>query len=128
VVRPVHQRIARLFRLNPREALHRVRQRAGRGIGGEDDDHRQRSAYRYRKHVPRSGYPDRVCVFTPYRDSLTYHFADDLGWSNVVSGELVVDGVPGDHTNMFDDPHVRILAEKLRACMDGARSSKDGQR
>ncbi|NWF60957.1 MAG: AMP-binding protein, partial [Fischerella sp.] len=43
-----------------------------------------------------------------------------FGWGNLVAGQLDVDFVPGSHTTMLEEPHVRVLAEKLQTCLDHA--------
>jgi hypothetical protein len=35
-------------------------------------------------------------------------------------GGVEIHEVPGDHLSMFQEPHVQVLAEKLRACIDKA--------
>jgi hypothetical protein len=35
-------------------------------------------------------------------------------------GGVEIHQVPGDHLSMFQEPHVQVLAEKLRACIDKA--------
>lgn len=44
------------------------------------------------------------------------------GWSEVVGGGLEIYDVPGDHFSMFEEPHVQVLAEKLRTCLDEAQT------
>jgi amino acid adenylation domain-containing protein len=38
-----------------------------------------------------------------------------LGWSHLAEGSLEVEEVTGNHFTMLDEPHVSLLAEKLRA-------------
>jgi thioesterase domain-containing protein len=47
-----------------------------------------------------------------------------LGWGKLVAGglELEIQEVPGKHTNIFTEPYVRFLAEKLQACLDSAQA------
>jgi len=40
------------------------------------------------------------------------------GWSEVVGEGLDIHDVPGDHFSIFEEPHVQVLAEKLRACLN----------
>ncbi|GAA6620567.1 amino acid adenylation domain-containing protein [Scytonema sp. NUACC26] len=37
-----------------------------------------------------------------------------FGWSSVVTGEINVRLVPGSHLTLFEEPHVKVLAEQLR--------------
>ncbi|HLU39636.1 MAG TPA: SDR family NAD(P)-dependent oxidoreductase [Planctomycetota bacterium] len=49
---------------------------------------------------------------------------DDLGWRHLV-GELVVTEVSGDHNSMCEEPHVRVLADAVRACLEEAQAAVD---
>jgi thioesterase domain-containing protein len=35
-------------------------------------------------------------------------------------GGVDIHEVPGDHLGIFEEPHVQVLAKKLRACIDKA--------
>lgn len=69
-------------------------------------------------------YPGRVTLFRTYRppDLLG---ADDhsLGWDRLAS-EIEVHEVAGTHANMTEEPHVQVLAAKLRSCLDKGRDSR----
>ncbi|HEY0606584.1 MAG TPA: amino acid adenylation domain-containing protein, partial [Herpetosiphonaceae bacterium] len=41
-----------------------------------------------------------------------------LGWSGVSSQPVKVYTVPGTHETMVNEPHVRVLAERLKSCID----------
>jgi acyl transferase domain-containing protein/thioesterase domain-containing protein/acyl carrier protein len=45
---------------------------------------------------------------------------EDLGWRHLLR-ELVVAEVPGNHNSMCEEPHVRVLADRLRAVLDEAQ-------
>jgi thioesterase domain-containing protein len=40
-----------------------------------------------------------------------------MGWRNLALGGIQVVETPGDHGSMMKEPHVRVLAEKLDACV-----------
>ncbi|MDJ1181649.1 amino acid adenylation domain-containing protein [Roseofilum sp. BLCC_M143] len=42
---------------------------------------------------------------------------EDRGWRSLVTGELEVFVIPGDHYGMMRQPHVGVLAQKLGACL-----------
>ena len=65
-------------------------------------------------------YPGKVTLFRASDQAVTYDQFSDLGWSALAVGGLEIHEVPGDHLHMFQEPHVQILAEKLRACIDKA--------
>jgi len=63
-------------------------------------------------------YPGKVTLFRASDQAVTYDQISDLGWSALAVGGLEIHEVPGDHLDMFQEPHVQMLAEKLRACID----------
>ena len=40
------------------------------------------------------------------------------GWQDLIKGGLEKIRVPGNHLDIVEEPHVRVLAEKLRTCLD----------
>lgn len=47
-----------------------------------------------------------------------------LGWENLAAGGVEVHSVPGSHSFegcLLSEPHVRVLAEKLKACLEQAQ-------
>ena len=44
----------------------------------------------------------------------------EVGWRKLVTGDLEIHVVPGDHSSMYAEPHIQILAEKLRYCINKA--------
>jgi thioesterase domain-containing protein len=42
----------------------------------------------------------------------------DWGWSQYASGIVDIYVVPGNHHTMMSQPHVQVLAEKLKKCLD----------
>jgi acyl transferase domain-containing protein/thioesterase domain-containing protein/acyl carrier protein len=66
-------------------------------------------------------YPGKLTIFRSVtRDEV---FGDDelLGWGGLVSGGIEVQDVTGGHLEMLIEPNVRVLAEKLRMCLDGVQ-------
>lgn len=54
---------------------------------------------------------------------------DELhGWGRFVRGGVTVELCPGNHTTMCEEPHVRVLAAKLRASLDRAALQLAGSR
>ena len=65
-------------------------------------------------------YPGKVTLFRASDQAVRYDQFFDLGWSALAVGGLDIHEVPGDHMGIFQEPHVQILAEKLRVCIDKA--------
>ena len=45
-----------------------------------------------------------------------------LGWGRLAPGKVEVYELTGEHTSIFREPNVLRLAEKLTACLEGARA------
>jgi thioesterase domain-containing protein len=73
------------------------------------------------KYKPRA-YPGRIVLFRTITPAPRYERADDLGWTEVAEGGLEIHYIPGNHTTMFERPHVQVGAEKLAACIQAALS------
>ena len=70
-----------------------------------------------REYVPQT-YPGCATLFSATDLTASYDVED--GWRQLVA-ELEVHEVPGDHGDIIREPSVRLLAEKLRHCMDVAQ-------
>jgi aspartate racemase len=66
--------------------------------------------------APKDVYPDRVTLFRAI-DNIDF-IEHDLGWSELAPGGLEIHDVPGDTFSILEEPHVQVLAEKLRDCID----------
>jgi len=71
-------------------------------------------------------YPGRLTIFRSV--NRTPFDGDDelLGWGGLAAGGIEVQDVIGTHTNMLREPDVRMLAEKLRSCLDRAQEAHPG--
>jgi amino acid adenylation domain-containing protein len=69
-------------------------------------------------------YPGRITLFrAEHRDDGCAHTADN-GWTDYAEGGIEIHNVPGEHEAIFNQPNVRVLAEKLDACIEGVLSAK----
>ena len=75
-------------------------------------------------YVPKGVYPNRITLFRASEE-----FRDDLamGWDKFSCESVDTHDVPGDHITMVTEPHVQVLAEKLRACLDKAQPDDEGK-
>src|SRR4029450_4184863 len=69
-------------------------------------------------------YPGRVTLFKAGEDLAETSPDPTLGWSEWAAGGVEVHVVPGNHANMVYKPHVEVLAEKLRACLNQVQSAE----
>jgi amino acid adenylation domain-containing protein len=73
-----------------------------------------------RDYVPQT-YPGDVTLFLAPDLTGDYDLHD--GWRGLVEGRIETHDITGDHINIVKEPHVRVLAEKLRGCLE--RSQED---
>jgi thioesterase domain-containing protein len=83
--------------------------------------------------VPQKVYPTKITLlraketvmkFDEFNSELSQKISQDLAWGwNEFSAEPVdVHFLPGNHTTMMFQPHVQILAERLKACIEQAHN------
>ena len=63
-------------------------------------------------------YPGQLIIFRSVTRSSTSENDELLGWGRLVSGGIEVQDVTGRHRDLLNEPNVRVLAEKMRACLD----------
>lgn len=74
-----------------------------------------------REYLPQV-YSGRATLFSA--TDLTASFDVEDGWRQLVD-ELEVHKIPGNHLDMIKEPHVQVLAEKLRLCLNTADARKE---
>ncbi|QXE24305.1 amino acid adenylation domain protein [Richelia sinica FACHB-800] len=66
-------------------------------------------------------YPGRITLFRTedkHRyDVVGMEYDPQFGWGNLAMGGVDVHYVPGSHFSLFEEPHVQIMAEKLRSVL-----------
>ncbi|WP_333873503.1 non-ribosomal peptide synthetase [Methylobacter sp.] len=72
-------------------------------------------------------YNGRVTLFQGIQcdDSFFSYAPPEVAWRKLLGDNLEVQEVSGSHLDMCIEPHVKILAEKLIACMDLAINSRE---
>jgi thioesterase domain-containing protein/acyl carrier protein len=80
-------------------------------------------------HVASSGYlpppyPGRMILFQAAERPHGPHWDLRFGWRELVKGHLEVYDVPGGHEGMFQEPHVQVMAGRIRESLsvDGVRN------
>ena len=56
------------------------------------------------------------------RENAIKRYDPQFGWGNLVAGGIDIHYVPGSHGSLLDEPHVQVVAEKLRDCLTHAQS------
>ncbi len=67
-------------------------------------------------------YPQRITLF---RTSVKSSIADrdpSMGWDQLTVGRTEIHMIPGNHLTMLRKPHIQVLAEQLRACIEKAQN------
>ncbi len=75
----------------------------------------------FQQYVPRP-YEDAVVLLPASKQRPGIRPDPELGWRGLLNGELSIQVVPGRQQNMLREPHVTILAEKIRACLGEAQA------
>ena len=68
-------------------------------------------------------YPGRVTLFKAAQELAEPSSDPTLGWSKWAAGGVEVHVVPGNHASMVYKPHVEVLAEAMRTCLNHAQST-----
>ena len=71
-----------------------------------------------REYVP-TAYPGRVTLFRARTRPLLRLHGRDLGWSRLAAGGLEIIEITGNHTSILNEPHDRVLAQRLRFYLEG---------
>jgi thioesterase domain-containing protein len=71
-------------------------------------------------------YPGRITLFKAGQELEGISSDPTLGWNEWAAHGVDVHVVPGNHATMVYKPHVEVLANRLRACLDQARVTEDG--
>jgi aspartate racemase len=82
----------------------------------EEDKDRQGG----RRYAPQV-YPGRATLFWSTERPLEMYRGVIEGWKGLAAGGMEFHAVPGGHLTMVAEPHIRVLAEKLRSCLEKAR-------
>jgi aspartate racemase len=70
------------------------------------------------RHYVAGVYPRQATLFNAVESASLRANDREFGWGKTVTGGIEIHEIPGDHLGMLKEPHVRVLAEKLQACID----------
>jgi thioesterase domain-containing protein len=66
-------------------------------------------------------YPGKITFF--WAEDAPRDFEDNrLAWTRIATGGCEIYVVPGSHTKMREEPHVKKLVEKLKPCLEKAQA------
>jgi thioesterase domain-containing protein len=66
-------------------------------------------------------YSGRVTLFRTRAQPVFRALGRDKGWKELAASGVDVRIVPGNHLNMYDEPHVQVLAREVKACLEEIR-------
>ncbi|PSB02437.1 condensation domain-containing protein [Merismopedia glauca] len=77
------------------------------------------------KYIPQV-YPGKITIFaaSDRSESIGEEVTPDLGWGNIAEQGVEIHQIPGDHLGILQEPHVQILAEKLKSCLEAQKLVK----
>lgn len=137
-VQKADRHLGSLLLLRPKDQLNylfgmigRIKTRIGRKIQAlisRSDAHDESSLSRALREVLNANrqavnnyvpqvYPGRIILFLSSEAPERVFYDRRLGWHEMAGEGLEVHLVPGSHETLFGDPHVRVLAEILRVCL-----------
>jgi thioesterase domain-containing protein len=70
-------------------------------------------------------YPGRITLFRASEEPARASSDPTFGWDEWAAGGVEVHAVPGNHANMVYRPHVEVLAEKLKVCLNRVQSGEE---
>lgn len=70
-------------------------------------------------------YPGRLTLLRALERPTRKYFDPLMGWGELVAGGVEIVEVPGHHKTLILEPRVRILAKKLRECIDKAEAQPE---
>jgi aspartate racemase len=70
-------------------------------------------------------YAGRVTVFSSSEKGMVEYYDPQVIWGPLAGGGVQVHTIPGDHVTMIEEPHVRVLAQKLKVCLDATAPTSE---
>jgi thioesterase domain-containing protein len=63
-------------------------------------------------------YPGRLTLLRASKQAVGFDDDPQLGWGELVAGGVEIHEIPGSHSQILEEPKVRLVAEKLKLCLD----------
>jgi aspartate racemase len=104
------------------QTVYRQQDSRGASISESLQNVREANLLATKRYQPKI-YPGRLTLFRagpPVTEELRWN--PWTAWRCLAVGGVTLHFVPGDHNSMVREPHVKVLAEKLRAVLEAARS------
>ena len=119
---PFRTKVSNMLQLGPVETLTRVQEKAIKKIRMLKRKNGNRAQDKYLTYIPQKVYPGKAIIFKSVGGlSLSSTFDPELGWGKLVGGGLEIHEIRSGHTELFDEPPVRVVGQILKNCLDQAR-------
>ncbi|HUR81387.1 MAG TPA: amino acid adenylation domain-containing protein, partial [Thermoanaerobaculia bacterium] len=128
-IRYVLRRVRRIWRravYKSWQTTFRVFEKLQRPLPVSLRDVQQANYLALRKYKPRL-YAGEVAFFYAEKEPEGFTREKQEGWALLAEGGVISEKVGGDHLTMLDEPHVRVLAERLEARLDAASGQLTSQ-
>lgn len=120
---PFWTKISNLLKLGPVESFTRIQSRMIKKLRVRKGKTSNRAQDKYHKYLPNQVYPGSAVIITAVGEiSLSSSFDPQLGWGKLVAGGLEIHEIPSDHTELFDEPTVKVTSEILNNYLAQARA------
>jgi hypothetical protein len=51
-------------------------------------------------------------------DSVGTEYDPDFGWTDIFTDGLEIHHIPGSHISLLEEPHISVVAEKIKTCLN----------
>jgi thioesterase domain-containing protein len=68
-------------------------------------------------------YPGVITLFRCKIQPLKFAKYPDSGWGDLVTGDLEIHHIPGDHYSLLREPRIQLLAEKFKVCLERSQAN-----
>ncbi|MBD2355858.1 amino acid adenylation domain-containing protein [Tolypothrix sp. FACHB-123] len=112
-------KLLNIVKIGPGEVIQRAKKNLVKKILTRNQKQAVNKAQvKYKDYVLKP-YQGKASIFKPVDHiSLSYDYEPDFGWGKLVKGGLDIYEIPGVHTDIFQEPNVQVVAEKLKDCLD----------
>jgi amino acid adenylation domain-containing protein len=66
-------------------------------------------------------YPSKITLLKNSEQSIIANQDPSMGWGDLAGGGVEIYNIPGNHLTMLKKPHVQVLSEHLRTCIENAQ-------
>jgi aspartate racemase len=148
VIQRINFHVGNLRRLGPQERLNYILEKGGivrtkvetklkkiackvylgfgRSLTRAPREVQEASPRAFSRYAP-SVYPGRITLFRPSQQPKSCYPDPHMGWSGLAAGGLEIYEVPGPFAGIIIEPNVRVMAERLRVCLEEALTTPSSQ-